>query len=82
MRCKGSVLEKETVFNSKFWIQDEITKGGLVRSYQIIMSRAKGAQQEMFTNISWNKIIDTILHLKYYSRKVRKIKALKHLDKR
>lgn len=41
-----------------------------------------GAQQEMLTNISWNKSIVTLLHFKYYSKKVRKIKALKHLDKR
>lgn len=70
------------MFNSKFWIRDEITKGALMRSYQITMSRAKGAQQEMVTNISWKKIIDTLLHLKYYSKKVRKRKALKHMDKR
>lgn len=60
MRFKGSVLEKETVFNSKFWIQEEITKCGLVRSYQIMMTRAKGPKQEMFSNIYWNKIIDTL----------------------
>lgn len=72
MRFKGSGLEKKTVFNSEFWIQDEITESGLVRSCQIIMSRARGVQQEMFTNISWNKAVDTLLHLKCYGKKVKK----------